>query len=691
MDNRELAAQVIDRRTRSQDWLEDNYYAEWETVFKAYKCVREPDKDPDGKPDEEGTSVGLPMTYAHIRRNVARSTAQIPNLKFRAKDPALGDLISHTLMSQWDRGGVQRHQKRHMTQALLFGISIRPWYWAVEDFQRSKRIDPLNAQIDPATLQQIASQYGVPVELLGDPQHGMEIRARLMGKYGKGGLLPIKYPYTAYAGPKCDFLFIGDCYFQPNFTSLQNSQWFIVERRRTKEWLMRLVKRFPEQFKAGVQELLDKYPKGEPKPLNTKDVQNLRERMLAVIGLSDTNNVYTGSDDAPEWTVTEMHCPGPDASLTYVGGNDGVFLGKIEYPYDLDGRIAFTELVLIDDLLCGIGDSTARIIQGLQQLHDRSSNARMGLVYNLLRPLIGTTNQELIENPHMVKRYAGMRLVKMRGPGDMWVQGEQAAMASAAAGLQDESSIMRQYQLASGDSNMSMNAQVDPQQARTATGARLLAYNQDVLTKDLVDMFNETSVKPDAEMMFLLNRSELADAVEFDRSRYDRNYRSGTDMLRASWVAAEPLDFQQDGEITAEVGSTLADDDESKVTKAMNLWNMALQRPDLINPAKARDEVLVAMGKGRELQEWQTPPAPPPEPEIKANLSVTAKWELLAESERQQILDKAGIEPDSAQPGSQGAPAGEAPPGPPPPAEQLPGASAYAAAKGHSPFLGMRA
>jgi hypothetical protein len=649
--------------------------------------VRDPELDPDGKVDPDATSVGLPMTYSHIRRNVARATAQIPNLKFRAKDPELGNLISKTLMYQWDQG-VQRQQKRHMTQCLMFGISVRAWYWAVEEYTRSKRVDPLDPNIDPATIQQISDMYGVPARFLVHPEIGNIVRARLLAKAGRGGLLPIRYPYTAYAGPKCDFLFIGDCYFQPNFQSIQSSQWFIVERRRDLEWIKRVAKRFPE-FADGFSALLTMFPNGTPRPSNNRDVQGLRERMQSALGWED-NTVVAADERTKEWTITEQHVPGANASLTYVGENN-VYIGKIPYPYDLDGRIAFTEMVLIDDLLSGIGDSTARIIQGLQQLHDRQVNTRMELVNNLMRPLIGTTNNEIIENPKMVKRYRGMRLVKMRGPGDMWVQGEQAAMASAAAGLQDESAIMRLYQLASGESNMSMNAQVDPQQARTATGARILAYNQDVLTKDLVDMFNTTSIKADAEMMFLLNRSELADAVEFDAARYERNYNAGNSLLRENWQKAEPIDFQQDGEITAVIGSTLADDDESQVTKAQTLWQAALTRPDLINPQKARDELLIAMGKGRELQEWATPPTPPPPPEIRASLNIAAKWEMLSQNERNELLQKAGIQVNV-----EGGPGGPGPGGPTPPQPQTPGgaddpmvgASALAAAKGHSPFQG---
>mgnify|MGYP001604644271 FL=1 len=660
--------------------MEDNFYAQWKTVYKNYKSERDVQKDPDGQSDFTQTSLGMPDTWAITRRGVARTTAQAPNLRFNARDQAIGDLISRTLMYQWDKGGVQRNQKRHVLQAFLFGWSVRPWHFSVDQYTRSKRIDPLRPDLDEATLKQIADTYGVPAESLADPV----ARAELLAEHSRGRLLPVKYKYVAYQGPRCDFLFVGDCYPEPNFQTLQSSGWFIVERRRNREWIEKTVKRFPE-FKAGFEQLLRDKPHGSAEPVTRQGTADLREMLHSAIDRRQWTADSFGADERdPRWTILEQHTPGAAAKLALVA-EESAWIGEIDYPYDLDGRIAFTELVLIDDLLCGIGDSVPRIIRGLQLLHERQVNVRFDLIYNLLRPLIGTSNRELYENADKaLKRHKGFRLVYMRGPGDLWMQTEQAALASAAAGLQDESAIMRLLQFASGESNMSMAANVDPQQARTATGARILAFNQDVLTKDLVDMFNESSVKADGEMMFLLNRSELPDAIEFDAQPYDRNYSVDRDQLRENWVRAEPLHFQVDGEITAEIGSTMADDDESKVAKATNLFQAAMSSPELFNRAKARDEFLTAMGKGRELKQWAAPPpSPPPPPEIRASITVSVKWELLSEAERQQLLTRAGIQirPEGEpQPAVPGLPPNELPPGPPV------GAQAFEASQGRNPF-----
>jgi hypothetical protein len=690
MQDRDRAGEIADQKQRSFDWMKDNYYGEWEQVFKAYKCVRDTPTDPDGKPDKEAVNIALPLTWAHIRRSTARATAQVPNLKYKSKDPQVGELIGRTLMYQWDTSGVQRQQKKHFTQAQMFGISIRPWYWAIEEHTRNKRVNPMDPKLDMNAVMRMAEMYEVPLEYLTGPegpqQAHMVVRGNLLKKYGRGGLLPLKYDYVGYEGPKCDFLFIGDCFFQPDFQCLQTSDYFIVQRRRNLAWMKRVAKRFPA-FAPGFEQLVSEHPQGSRRLNSSRDTESLRERMAAAIGHSEYS-MDTGEDHTKEWTILERHKPGDDPKLAFAG-EESVWIGEIPYPYDLDGKIAFTELVLVDDLLCGVGDSTPRVIRGLQELYDLQSNTRMGLVNNLMRPLVGTSNRELWENPDLIKRWSGLRLVPMRGPGDMWIQGEQAAMAAAAAGLQEDSALMRQYQLATGESNMSMSANVDPQQNRTATGARIAAYNQDVLTKDMVDMYNE-SIRADAEMMFLLNRSELSDAVEFDAAKYNRTYTAEQDLLKEQWAKAEPIHFQMDGEITAEVGSTLADDDEGRVSKATNLFQAAMTRPDLFNQQKARDEFLIAMGKGRELQQWAAPQQPPPPPEVNASLSVSAQWELLSAEERQQLLIRAGVlinaAPAQAMPaGPDGAPAAGPDGVPVAPPSMPPGAQAAQAAQGTLP------
>ena len=641
MNATSIRSDIIEQKKASQDWLEANFYDQWEQVWKNYLCEPDPEKDENGKPDPTLSSIGMPDTWGYVRRTTARITAQIPNLRFHARSDDVAELISRTLMYQWDKSRAQRVQKLNVTQALLFGISVKAWYWQVDEHRRVRRINPYR-ELSPADMDAIIAEYQLPriVEYGFKKSQTMRdsIVSRLMAKHSRGGMLPLHYAYKEYEGPKSDWLFIGDCYFEPDFASLQTSNWFIVERRRNLAYLKNLIRLYP-QMKPGIEAMIKKYPHGTPRwHQPQQDTTRLRQRMLSAIDRDSPDETNPGEFKTQEWTLTERHIPGENPRWALLGEDD-IFLGEVEHPYDLAGRIPFVDTIFIDDLLCGIGHSTARVMRGLQLLHERQVNRRVDLIYNILRPLIGTTNRELLENPGLIKRHAGFRMVYMRGAGDMWVQGEQAAMAAAAAGLSDEQGIMRLLQALTGENNMTMAANVDPQQAKTATGAKLMQQAMDVLTKDLNDQMNLTSTAEDGQIMYLLNRSELSDPIEFNGALYSREYSSRADPLRKDWQRATPEMFQIEGQVVPEVGSTLAFDDETKVAKATDLWNTANQRPDLFNMPTARDEVLIAHGKGSELQRWAAPqPEGPPPPELKASVSYSIKGEELPPEVKAKII-----------------------------------------------------
>ena len=616
------ASDVASMKTSSREWMTDNFYSDWAEVYKSYKCERDPEKDPNDPTKEDPTqsSIGMPDTWSLVRRKVARITAQGPNLRYRTEDKEVSRRIGWKLMYDWDRGGVQRIQKRHVAQALMFGWSVRPWSWDVVEFQRTKRVDPFAENFSPEDRELVEEQYRddlTKYRMGGREEEDSYVD--LIGEKGRGSnppLLPVKYKFKKYEGPKTDFLFVGDCFPEPNFQTIQTSGFFIVQRWRDQYWMERVGKRYPD-LKQGFDKLLTDHPNGT-NPESSDTVNNqLRRDMLSAIGRTtqDVTDEVSSSRQrrTSKWLITECHYPGPDSKIAYIA-EDSIWIGEIPYPYELEGKIAFSELVLIDDLLTGIGDSDARIIRGLQHLHDRQVMARTDLVYALLRPFMSTSSQELWDNPDMVKRGKGFRLLPPElGPEPLKVIGEQAAMASAINSMREDQALQQYIQQASGESNSTLMANIDPQQGRTATGARLLAYNQDLLTKDMNDAFAQTGLRDDAELMYLLNRSELSEPVSFDSTPYSRDYSMQAEEAPGERVVmVSPLDFQHDGEVSPEVGSTLADDDQSKVEKAQYLFEVSNSRPDVFNVRKSAEELLIAHGKGKELKEWMMPPPPPP-------------------------------------------------------------------------------
>lgn len=672
--SRDLAAEVIANKKASYDWLRTNFYSQWEKIYQLYKCEMPPRKADNDKTKDDPSKahIVVPDTWALVRRQVARLTAQLPNLQYRAKDPELADRISRKLMYDWDHGQVQRMQKLHCTQASLFGWSVKAWWWDSLDIAKTRRVNPFRA--DAGTQQLIQQQYGVAP---GDN----EGYGQLLATQGRGGLLRVSYNYRAYEGPRASFLFLGDCFPSPNFRNIQTAQYLIVRRRRSRSMLQKMAESYAE-LAVGIEQLLRDHPKGTKEYVFGRDDQQLRRGMLAAIDRTD--NAVTGEDVEssaadPMYTIIERHTPGAEAKLAMVAEEGEILLGEIDYPYDLEGKIAFTELTLIDDLLSGIGDSQARILRGINSLHNDQTNIRMDLVRTLLKPILWTTNRELYENPKLLERGDGFRLVHTFSGNDIGIVGEQGALAAAAASMEEDAAINRMVQLATGEGNMTMAANVDPAQNRTATGARLSAYNQDVLTKDINDAFTYSSLVEDANIMYLLNRSEMPEAVEFDGAKYIRSYGAGQTVPEHDYITATPEDFQyDDGEITVEAGSTLADDDDSKVQKAQTLYGAAMSNPMLFNGATARDEFLIAMGKGKELAKWAAPPPPPPHPED-PKLTIQIKYELLPPEAQMNVLQKYGLLPPPPPPGPDGGAPGGSPPapippgGPPPPGPGGPG------------------
>lgn len=674
---------VLERKKYSRRFQERNYFDDWQKAIQAYYCQKDPEKDDDGNDDPTQTAIGLPDTFSYVRRTSARVTAQLPNIRYRAKDSTVADGISRTLMWQWDKSAAQREQKKHVTQALLLGWSVKSWYWDATEYTRSKRVNPFDG--NPETLQRIEENYadwlqqrGIQLQAL-QPEQIQQVMGALLGEFGRGNLLKVAYTYHGYIGPRPEVLFLGDVYPEPYFTDIQKSG-LIVERRRDKRWFRRLQAAYGDEFPElgnAIEEMFKEYPKGT-KPSwsdssNTGDteVANFRSYFVEAQGkpgfFGELDNSGTTETTSGLWTVTEEHVPGEKSVIRYVVEDD-IGLGEVPYPHDLEGKIAFTDLRFIDNLIGGIGDSTPIILSGLQDAHNRAWCLRYDLVDKIQRPLIGTTDRELYENPSLLNRGKGYRIVKMRGPNDVWVQPEQAAIAAAAQGMADESGIMRMWQMGTGENNMSMAADVDPRQNATATGARIMAYAADVVTKDLVQMFNDSLVQ-DAEMMYLMNRSELTQPLEFEGSTYERKLTPSE--RRENWIKAEPLMFQEDGEIVVETGSTLAADDEVNKQQVMQLFQFGNGNP-LWNQEKLRDMILIAHNQGANLQEWAPPPpqpTPPPPPQPKASVSVSVKGEdlMMPSPALQAVMQDVGIPLTPPQPPQQTPPNGPEGPGAPAP------------------------
>ena len=422
---------------------------------------------------------------------------------------------------------------------------------------------------------------------------------------------------------------------------MQKSGWFIVERRRNREWLSRMAKRYPETAE-GIELLLTQYPKGSDTSARGGRSLLLRDEFRHAVGRKAERSSTTESNHGSGlWTILERHVPGRKPRLAF-SAEEGIWLGEIPYPFDLDGKIAFTELTLIDDLFGGVGDSVARIIQGIQWAHNLTVNSRFDVIRQISNPMIGTSDRVFYDNPDMLKRDLYRIFYSRGGQNSIWTLNDQPSLASALATLSEEQNQQRMIQMASGDSNMSMAANVDPSQLRTATGAKLLQGNQDVLTADLVSMFHMRAINPDVEMMYLLNRSEMGDAVQVDAARYERNYKPNHSQQKEEWITIEPRHFQVDGRLIVKLGSTLADDDEENIRKATTAFQMFAGNPHVNQVALVRDS-LIALGKGDQIGDYVVDQPAPPPPPTRASMSVSVPFEQLSPAAQLAVLESGGI------------------------------------------------
>jgi hypothetical protein len=377
----------------------------------------------------------------------------------------------------------------------------------------------------------------------------------------------------------------------------------------------------------------------------TENIENLRGRLMAAIHkvadpFTNISNILSADgesmvDIGQTWTIIEFHVRGEQSSVEYVADRCHKYLGKIDWLYDLDdGALPFTELSLIENIVHGIGDSVARVIQPLNSLHTRLSVARYKLVDGIQRPLVWTTDPNVYDNPDSVRRHSGMRVILAdRSYGQpINIIGEQAAMAAVATGANDEASIERQLQKATGDTNMSMAANVDPAQARTATGARIMALANDTLVRDYMNQVN-LGLAQDAAMIYMLNGSELDRPLVFDGRPYQRGGMPDGQQPPQDMDEVVPADFDGDMVLTPQANSTLADDDESKLKLAETVAGIFMGNPT-VNQLTLRDFILTALGHGAELSKWAAPPPPPPPPppmpENKLSVSVSMRSEDLS-------------------------------------------------------------
>jgi hypothetical protein len=93
-------------------------------------------------------------------------------------------------------------------------------------------------------------------------------------------------------------------------------------------------------------------------------------------------------------------------------------------------------------------------------------------------------------------------------------------------------------------------------------------------------------------------------------------------------IKLDPMEIQEDLEVEPEAGSYMAVDDDMKKQAAMELDQIALQAPQVLNlPKVIQFHLSTIRGLPGDPQDFINPPAPPQPPQPKVNINFTGKLE----------------------------------------------------------------
>ena len=405
--NKKKADKVLGRRDASREWLSKNFYDDFEDVWRSYKVRTEALTDElTGQEDTSRTNVCMPDYWIIGRRKAARLSRRPPTLRIRSTNEEMANFLSNWASFQWDRSGEQRHQKRHVLQAELFGLSIKEHFWDKITVNRRVRrtarqeLEAMGVMVEkdedgdeetfrPATRAESEEGKSRPFKGFDDTQ-----QSSILASTGPEVMSTV--PINKYEGPVSNFRFIGDCYMEPDFESVHTSAWFTFADTKDLEWLAYMAKQTYRHPISGKErkvfedmDALEKLTKQGNRTMSSmdKDDEDLRKRFRDVIFKDQPTHDLKLIPGKRFHVLTEHTFRDGWPWISWVA-NESIFLGEMPYPWDLYGNYAISAFTPIPDLLSGIGDSSPRALKFLMKLHNVTVAQRTDLLNQILKPLI---------------------------------------------------------------------------------------------------------------------------------------------------------------------------------------------------------------------------------------------------------------------------------------------------------------
>jgi hypothetical protein len=673
-----VVSDIIQRRDESKKWLRYNYWDEWVETWRMIKCRTKPLRKTDSagketnEEDKSRTNVESGLANLIYRKNVARLSAQPYTLRVRGgNDPSAAPRLSSLLSHQYDRSQERTEDVRVRMAAESLGIGISKLYW---DFisrtmvfrqailKEGKIVNRDRAammrfrQAPDAEIQQAVEEYGA--NMTDDEVN------EFMAK--SGAEITVPQVVDKYEGPRLKCCFPGDVYWEPFARTLRQSSFVTECYRESDLWLKKMLGvkyKDPEtgqQTPAFDPDAVAGLVRLDPEPVVVKgEFQELKDLFRTAVGKQDQVQYQFPRNLRVRkmYDILEEHKQDDDGRMwiTWVSENyrDKV-LGKMPYPFNFYGDTAFTDEVPLPDLIDAIGDSTPRLLRFMFMLFNLQHCQNFDYVTNLIR-VTYLAPAGLDFDTDMLERGI-FRLVRVSGGNPASLQPVPTPPLPPGA-MERGASIMQLI----GMFEPSLQTTTDgttysPQSSKTATTAVLNAKAADVLLAFKMESRNFYLYQLGMKKIWMnqqmadMDKSWEIPSKFFGSQMRDYFQSKGIDPNKfleqqqqqaaqipwiitdqsgvISTVKLDPMEIQEDFEVEPESGSYMAVDDDLRRQAAVELDQVAMQAPDVLDRRKVVTNHLKTI-KGIDnpedfLAPVKTTPPPPP---VKVNVSLTGKIE----------------------------------------------------------------
>lgn len=653
--------------------MQQNYWDEWESVYRSSKCLapkllRKNAQTGQEEEDTSRTNVCMPETSLSIRRSVARLTANHPQINYTSPEgnEETEQKLTAWAYQQFDRSGEAQQHRKMVHTGETFGWSVSKLWWdTIEQrrmFQRSfvGRDGQNVAFRDRAGLMRMQGAPDDEIEQATQEQ-GADLSdnevSKAIAKHGN----TINVPQTLkkYEGPVSKNCFVGDIFIEPGCEFLDLSGWVTQNYPEGPQFLEKMQAKTYEDPNTGeTKPVFDKKACQELTDLGTwspnqgsQQPYDLRTRFRTSVLNQQVPLYPTKLLPQSRFDILEQHAVDSKGKMWIEWvGNERVFLGKMPYPWELYGKYLYTEFVPLFDIISAIGDSIPRLHRFLQSLHNSGVGQRKDIIRNLLKPLVLMRAGEDVPDEQL--EMAFLRIFPVKDPKNFtpFVPELYGALAQAFRGAQEEEAqIMRMWALSDPSINNTESGTSDqPQAGKTATTAVLAAKSADALTQFKLDSLNWYLKEHGTKKLHMLQQN-IRDAN--DPYQIEPKFANKVETLsqrsngKTSAVCLYPDEIQEDFGVEPEAMSMLSADDDIRRNAAMSMMQAAGAMPGIFDPYYVA-RFYAGTIRGVDPDKAVPPPKAPSPIPPKMNVAIAVKWPELPSQAQHTLLVEAGV-PDS--------------------------------------------